>query len=63
VAEPAGLATMTDTDGAEFRAVIKGQTGILNALRQTQMEHDQKIGGLERQVGSLQLEMREGFAQ
>ncbi|MGH4016850.1 MAG: hypothetical protein ACRDSL_23560 [Pseudonocardiaceae bacterium] len=62
VASARALAALADRDVAEFRNEMRGHRQVLNALRETQLEQGQKIDELDRKIGGLDREMREGFA-
>jgi hypothetical protein len=49
------LASGADHDVTEVRAELRAHTQALNALRETQLDHDSELR-------SLRTEMREGFA-
>jgi hypothetical protein len=50
------LAGGADRDVADFKQKLIGHTKVLNALRETQLEHGQRLDTVEREV-------REGFAE
>ena len=50
------LACAADKDVAEFKQILNGHTGVLNALRETQVEQGQ-------QIGTLQRDMQDGFTK
>lgn len=53
------IAALADRDVAEFRTVMRGHTGVLNALRQTQIEQDEALRvvreTLDEQGGALRV--------
>ena len=60
MAEVRYLATKAEREGSEFRAVIGGQTGVLDALRETRLEqgktlaaHGGRLGRLEEKFDNL----------
>jgi peptidoglycan hydrolase CwlO-like protein len=71
------LATHADKEAAGNTAVLQGQIGVLNALRDTQQEHGQtlakhshmltehgkRLGRLENKVDALDHKVDTGFAQ
>ena len=56
------LAAGADHDVSEVRAELRAHTRALNALRETQLEQDRKISGLDHKVTGLDQKMTEGFA-
>ncbi|MFI9511023.1 hypothetical protein [Nocardia sp. NPDC052566] len=67
------LAQGADRDVSDVRATLRAHQGSMNALRETQIEHGQKLDGLRTEVDrgfaeldlrftSLESEMRQGFA-
>ncbi len=56
------LAAGADRDVSEVRAELRAHTQALNALRETQLEQDRKIFGLEQKVTGLDQRMADGFA-
>jgi hypothetical protein len=56
MAEVRFLATKAEHDASEVKLVLHGHTGVLNAIRQDQVDQGKKIAKLER-------EMRNGFAR
>lgn len=56
------LAAGADHDVSEVRAELRAHTRALNALRETQLEQDRKISGLDNKVAGLDQKMTEGFA-
>jgi Mg2+ and Co2+ transporter CorA len=46
------LAGTADRDVSEFKQTLNGHTQVLNALRETQVEHGERIGRLEAKVDS-----------
>jgi predicted nucleic acid-binding Zn-ribbon protein len=57
------LATAADRGVSEVRVELRPHTGVLNALRETQLEHGRQIAEHGRQIVGLRTEMREGFAK
>jgi diadenosine tetraphosphatase ApaH/serine/threonine PP2A family protein phosphatase len=64
------LATAVDRDVSEVRVELRAHTGVLNALRETQLEqgqqiaeHGQLLAEHGQQIVGLRTEMREGFAK
>ncbi len=41
------MAAATDRDVADFRQVMTGHTRVLNALRETQVEHGRRLDGID----------------
>jgi chromosome segregation ATPase len=70
VAKVRCLAMKADRDASDGKAVLNGHTGVLNAIREDQVEqgkllatHDKRLGRLEHRVDDGFAEMREGFHQ
>jgi hypothetical protein len=57
------LAGAADRDVAAFGAKLDAHTKLLGALRETQIEHGQRLDSLEQKVRSGFSEMREGFTK
>lgn len=57
------LAGTADRDVSEFKQTLNGHTKVLNAVRETQIEHGQDIAALKTEVGSLRAEMSSGFTK
>jgi chromosome segregation ATPase len=57
------LAGTADRDVSEFEQTLNGHTKVLNAMRETQIEHGQDIADLKTEVGSLRAEMTSGFTK
>ncbi|KDN21188.1 hypothetical protein [Amycolatopsis rifamycinica] len=57
------LAGTADRDVSEFKQTLNGHTKVLNAVRETQIEHGQDISGLKTEVADLRAEMRSGFTK
>ncbi|MDQ7804366.1 hypothetical protein Q5425_11525 [Amycolatopsis sp. A133] len=57
------LAGTADRDVSEFKQTLNGHTKVLNAMRETQIEHGQDIADLKTEVGSLRAEMTSGFTK
>ena len=47
------LAGTADRDVSEFKQTLNGHTKVLNAVRETQIEHGQRIERLEAKLGSV----------
>ncbi|MGH3775120.1 MAG: hypothetical protein ACRDRR_05180 [Pseudonocardiaceae bacterium] len=56
------LAAGADHDVSEVRAELRAHTQALNALRETQLETDLKVSGLDQKVNGLDQKVTEGFA-
>ncbi len=56
------LAAGADRDVSEVRAELRAHTQALNALRETQLDQDRRITGLDQKVTGLDQKMTEGFA-
>ena len=57
------LAGAADRDVSEFRQELNAHTKTLNALRETQLEHGQRLDSLEHKVSSGFGQMSLGMAQ
>ncbi|MDX3193035.1 hypothetical protein PV458_31905 [Streptomyces sp. MN03-5084-2B] len=64
------LAGTADRDVSEFKQTLNGHTKVLNAMRETQIEHGQDISGLKTdvtglktEVADLRAEMQSGFTK
>ncbi|MEU5258059.1 hypothetical protein [Amycolatopsis sp. NPDC021455] len=57
------LAGTADRDVSEFKQVQNGHTKVLNAVRETQLEHGRDIAGLKTEVADLRAEMQSGFTK
>ncbi len=57
------LAGTADRDVSEFKQTLNGHTQVLNALRETQIEHGQDISGLKTEVADLRAETQSGFTK
>jgi len=66
MAEVRFLATKAEKDASDCKAVLHGHTGVLNAIREDQVEQAKKITKLEYTMRSgfeqVYSEMRSGFA-
>ncbi|MGW4062030.1 hypothetical protein ACWEGE_27380 [Amycolatopsis sp. NPDC004747] len=47
------LAGTADRDVSEFKQTLNGHTKVLNAVRETQIEHGQRLDRLENKLGSV----------
>ena len=56
------LAAGADHDVSEVRAELRAHTQALNALRETQLELELKVSGLDKKVNGLDQKVTEGFA-
>jgi chromosome segregation ATPase len=57
------LAGAADRDVSEMKQTLGAHTKVLNALRETQAEQGQEIGGLKTEVVDLRAEMHSGFTK
>jgi chromosome segregation ATPase len=57
VASARALAALADRDVAELRTEMRAHHQVLNALRETQLEQGQEIGGLRQEIGGLRQEI------
>ncbi|MDS0137999.1 MULTISPECIES: hypothetical protein [unclassified Amycolatopsis] len=51
------LAGTADRDVSEFKQTLNGHTKVLNAIRETQIEHGQDISGLKTDVTGLKTDV------
>ncbi|MCS3878730.1 hypothetical protein GII30_10075 [Gordonia amarae] len=51
------LAAGADQDVSNMHAAFRAQTMVLNAMRETQLEHGKRIGGLDQRMGGLDQRM------
>jgi chromosome segregation ATPase len=56
------LAGAADRDVSEFRQELKAHTKTLNALRETQLEHGQRLDSLETKMDAMDRKMSDGFS-
>jgi hypothetical protein len=63
MAEVRFLATKAEKDASDCKAVLHGHTGVLNAIREDQVEQGKRLAKLESEVHSGFAEMRSGFAE
>ncbi len=47
------MAAATDRDVADFRQVMTGHTRVLNALRETQVEHGRRLDGIDGRLDGI----------
>ncbi|MEV4053942.1 hypothetical protein AB0J55_22355 [Amycolatopsis sp. NPDC049688] len=57
------LAGTADRDVSDFKQTLNGHTQVLNALRETQIEHGHDISGLKTDVADLRAEVQSGFTK
>ena len=57
------LAGAADRDVAEFKQTLKAHTTVLNALRETQVEHGQRLDNIESKVEVLDAKVDSGFTK
>lgn len=57
------LAGGADREVSTFGAKLDAQKRLIEALRETQIEHGGRLDNLERRLDSLEREMRSGFAK
>ena len=63
MAEVRYVATKADKDVADFKTVLVGHTGVINAIRNDQVEQGKELAKIKAEVKSVKAEMREGFAK
>lgn len=57
------LAGAADRDVSSMRAELRGHTQVLNALRETQLEHGARLDRVEGRLDSVENAVNEGFAK
>jgi hypothetical protein len=62
MAEVRFLATKAEKDASDCKVVLHGHTGVLNAIREDQVEQGKKLAKLDNRLGKVENEMRSGFA-
>jgi hypothetical protein len=63
MAEVRFLATNAERDVADVKTVLIGHTGLLNALREDQVDQGRTLARLDREMRGTQTDMRTGFAE
>lgn len=56
------LAGAADRDVAAFGAKLDAHTKLLGALRETQVEHGQRLDGLDQRLDALERKVDHGFS-
>ena len=62
MAEVRYLATKANKDVSDFRTVLVGHTGVINAIREDQLEQGKKLARVEKEVHAGFARMNEEFA-
>ena len=57
------LAGTADRDVSEFKQTLNGHTKVLNAVRETQIEHGQRLESLETKFDQLDAKVDSGFTK
>ncbi|GAB3156919.1 hypothetical protein GCM10027258_64270 [Amycolatopsis stemonae] len=57
------LAGAADRDVSEFKQLFYAQVKVLNALRETQIEHGQRLDGLDARFDQLETKVDSGFTK
>ena len=63
MAEVRFLATKAEKDASDCKAVLHGHTGVLNAIRDDQVDQGRMIAQLESRLGNVENEVHSGFAE
>jgi hypothetical protein len=67
MAEVRFLAAKAESDAADCKSVLHGQTGVLNAIRKDQVAQAEKIAVMDAKIDDgfarVDTEMRDGFAR
>jgi len=63
MAEVRFLATKAEKDASDCKAVLIGHTGVLNAIREDQVDQGRKLAKIDTRLGNLETEVRSGFAR
>jgi len=62
MAEVRFLATKAEKDASDCKAVLIGHTGVLNAIREDQVDQGRKLANLDVRLAKVEGEMRTGFS-
>jgi chromosome segregation ATPase len=57
------LATKAESEVSDMQAVLRGHTGVLNAIRKDQVKQGEELAGVKAEVKSVKAEMHEGFTR
>ncbi|WP_103337480.1 hypothetical protein [Amycolatopsis sp. CA-126428] len=57
------LAGTADRDVSDFKQTLNGHTRVLNAVRETQIEHGQRLDRLESRFDQLDAKVDSGFTK
>lgn len=63
VAKVSYLARKADRDVSDFRAMLTGHTGVLNAIGETQREHGMRLADHGRRLERLERKVDDGFTE
>lgn len=63
MAEVRFLATKAEKEASDCTAVLHGHTGVLNAIREDQVEQSKKIAKIDGRLGRVEADVRTGFAR
>jgi hypothetical protein len=63
MAEVRFLATKAEHDASDCVGILRGHTGVLNAIRADQVEQGSKIVKLDARLNRVETEVRDGFAR
>ncbi|MGH3880706.1 MAG: hypothetical protein ACRDSK_27085 [Actinophytocola sp.] len=63
MAEVRFLATKAEKDASDCKTVLIGHTGVLNAIREDQVEQGKKFAKLDTRLSRLEDEVHRGFAE
>jgi hypothetical protein len=62
MAEVRFLATKVEKDASDCKTVLIGHTGVLNAIREDQVDQGRKIAKLDARLGALEDKVDAGFS-
>ena len=63
MAEVRFLATKAEKEVSDCTAVLHGHTGVLNAIREDQVDQGRKLAKLDARLGKVESQVRVGFAE
>ncbi len=63
MAEVRFLATKAEKEASDCTAVLHGHTGVLNAIREDQVDQGRKLAKLDARLGKVESQVRVGFAE
>ncbi|TDV52379.1 hypothetical protein [Actinophytocola oryzae] len=57
------MAGRTDREVSDLQVTLKGHNGVLNAIREDQVDQGKKLDLVERRLGKLEMKVDENFAK